>query len=326
MSWKSHPLLRAVRLLAGRLGRARPYALGFAVVVLVLAFVGLVKLVTPARDHPPVVSQSTQTPTPSVAPAPSSPAPPRAAQEPLIAIRDITSRRHRLRGGARLVAARIAVVPQTRAKVADVEIRVFFYDVTRDGEMRPTAAEVAYEWLTPVRDWSDPSPKYLVATYLRPRQRRNRGERLRYGGCIVQVYANGQLQHERSEPEQILAALRRRPGANATPPVAESTPLSAMPDPAAEHDEDDEEPLVEPDSSPIASPAATTPTLPPRQPAVPSPTSTASSSGAPLGKPARGKPGFIYSADDEKFVIDVRGIPSGTEITDPYTGKPLRVP
>jgi hypothetical protein len=42
----------------------------------------------------------------------------------------------------------------------------------------------------------------------------------------------------------------------------------------------------------------------------------------PAGVPVAKKPGFVkspYAQNDA--LIDVRGFPSGTEVTDPYTGK-----
>ena len=229
------------------------------------------------------------------------------------------SRRRRLRDGSRLVAARIGVAPAGETQPGDVEIRVFFYDVSPDGEMHPTNAEVAYEWLTAERDWSDRTPKYLLATYVRPRRPRNADVRLRYGGFIVQAYTNGQLQDQRSEPEHILAALRERSITSRTSPPAISpgtTPATAPVDPVRPR----ERAFTPP-------PTSTGVPVVPRQTAIPSPAaSAASASSAPFGKPAPGKPGFVYSPDNEKFIIDVRGIPPGTEITDPYTGKPIRVP
>jgi hypothetical protein len=71
-------------------------------------------------------------------------------------------------------------------------------------------------------------------------------------------------------------------------------------------------------SAPAAQPPTPTPLL--------SSPAAATSSNAPVGKPAPNKPGFIYSPHDERFIIDVRGVPPGQEIIDPNTGKPLRVP
>ena len=94
--------------------------------------------------------------------------------------------------------------------------------------MRPTEAEVNYEWLTPVRDWTDPSPKYLVATYEGARSRRKSAEQLRYGGFVVRVYFDGQLQAERSEPKELVAALRSEAKPAASPPAVASTPATPI--------------------------------------------------------------------------------------------------
>lgn len=44
------------------------------------------------------------------------------------------------------------------------------------------------------------------------------------------------------------------------------------------------------------------------------------------GKKSDGKPGYIESPHSPGKMIDVRGLPPGTEIEDPYTRKPLLVP
>ena len=323
MSLPSQRVVRAARLLWGRLGGARVYVAAITAAIVVLAGIGVVNLATPSRNDRRVSDQASP-----ATPAPAMPAPPapgadqELAREPLLLITDIKSHRRRLRDRTRLVAARIGVAPQSNAKVADVEIRVSFFDVTPDGEMRPTVADVAYEWLTPVRDWSDPRPKYLVATYVRARRPRNSGERLRYGGFIVQVYANGQLQDERSEPKQVLAKLRRRGAARETENPADHVSPATPADVGTEDDEDadleSDATVLEPaPAAPVVASATQTPT--------PAPVAGAGSSTAPVGKPVPNKPGFIFS-HDEKFIIDVRGMPSGTEITDPYTKKLLRIP
>lgn len=48
----------------------------------------------------------------------------------------------------------------------------------------------------------------------------------------------------------------------------------------------------------------------------------------PVGVRVQERPGFIYSAGsrDRNRVIDVRSLPPGMQICDPYTGKPLLVP
>ena len=54
---------------------------------------------------------------------------------------------------------------------------------------------------------------------------------------------------------------------------------------------------------------------------VPTPTSNPE-----YGKKTEGKPGFIESPYSAGKLIDVRGLPPGTEIEDPYTRRPLLVP
>jgi hypothetical protein len=48
-----------------------------------------------------------------------------------------------------------------------VRIIVSFYDLTKDNKMKPTNARVGYDWLTSARDWTDATPKFLAATYVR---------------------------------------------------------------------------------------------------------------------------------------------------------------
>jgi serine/threonine-protein kinase len=42
-----------------------------------------------------------------------------------------------------------------------VRIGVSFYDLTKDNRMRPTNAQVGYNWLTSARDWTDATPKFV---------------------------------------------------------------------------------------------------------------------------------------------------------------------
>jgi hypothetical protein len=51
-----------------------------------------------------------------------------------------------------------------------------------------------------------------------------------------------------------------------------------------------------------------------------------SSSAIPYASPVPDKPGFVYSPYNPKFLIDVRGFPPGTEVIDPNTSKPFKVP
>jgi hypothetical protein len=140
-------------------------------------------------------------------------------------------------------------------------------------------------------------------------------ERLRYGGFIVRVYSGGKLQDERSQPESLISQLR----SNAPQPQSPT-------------------PMIAPIASPTAVVAAAPPAIPPSSfspppPATPtqsrSPVQTqpvANDQGLPYGKPVPGKPGFVSSPYDAKFLIDVRGFPPGTLVNDPNTNKPFRVP
>jgi hypothetical protein len=85
-----------------------------------------------------------------------------------------------------------------------VRISVSFYDLTKDKRMKPTDARVSYDWLTPVRDWTDATPKFLAATYVRPKTKIPAADGRRYGGFIVRVYFDGQLQDSRSTPPELL--------------------------------------------------------------------------------------------------------------------------
>jgi hypothetical protein len=49
--------------------------------------------------------------------------------------------------------------------------------------------------------------------------------------------------------------------------------------------------------------------------------------GAPFGNPVPGKPGYVTSPNPpSQGYIDVRGYSTGTEVIDPYTQQPIRVP
>jgi len=85
-----------------------------------------------------------------------------------------------------------------------VRIIVSFYDLTKDNRMKPTDARVGYDWLTPATDWADATPKFLAATYVRPKTQTPSSDERRYGGFIVRVYFDGQLQDERATPPDLL--------------------------------------------------------------------------------------------------------------------------
>jgi serine/threonine protein kinase/tetratricopeptide (TPR) repeat protein len=85
-----------------------------------------------------------------------------------------------------------------------VRIVVSFYDLTRDNKMKPTDARVGYDWISPANDWADATPKFLAATYVRPKTQRPSTDERRYGGFVIRVYFDGQLQDSRSSPSDLL--------------------------------------------------------------------------------------------------------------------------
>jgi eukaryotic-like serine/threonine-protein kinase len=85
-----------------------------------------------------------------------------------------------------------------------VRIKVDFYDLTKDNKLKPTNAKVSYNWLSSGRDWTDPTPKFLAATYVRPRNKLPSPDERRFGGFVVCVYFDGQLQDSRASPPELL--------------------------------------------------------------------------------------------------------------------------
>jgi len=70
--------------------------------------------------------------------------------------------------------------------------------------MKPTDARTGYSWLTAAEDWTDTTPKFLAATYVRPKTQAPSPEGRQYGGFIVRVYFDGQLQDVRATPPELL--------------------------------------------------------------------------------------------------------------------------
>src|SRR5438067_11504068 len=85
-----------------------------------------------------------------------------------------------------------------------VRIIVSFYDLTKDNRMKPTDARVGYDWLTPASDWTVATPKFLAATYVRPKTQTVPSDGPRYGGFVVRAYFDGQLQDSRATPPELL--------------------------------------------------------------------------------------------------------------------------
>ena len=70
--------------------------------------------------------------------------------------------------------------------------------------MKLTDARVGYDWLTTERDWTDATPKFLLATYVRPKTQAPPLEGRQYGGFVVSVYFDGKLQDARALPSELL--------------------------------------------------------------------------------------------------------------------------
>jgi serine/threonine protein kinase len=100
-----------------------------------------------------------------------------------------------------------------------VRIAVAFYDLTKDNKLQTTNARVGYDWITATRDWTDASPKFLAATYVRPKAQTPSADERRYGGFAVRVYFDGQLQDSRARPAELLT-LFPAPDQIAAPPSA----------------------------------------------------------------------------------------------------------
>ena len=122
------------------------------------------------------------------------------------------------------LSLRIGVKPRPNTQNGHVvRLAVSFYDVTRDNKMKPTDARTAYDWLTPDRDWTDATPKFIAATYVRPKTQTASPEGRRYGGFAVHVYFDGQLQDARATPPELLT-LFPAPDQVALPPNTATSP------------------------------------------------------------------------------------------------------
>jgi hypothetical protein len=85
-----------------------------------------------------------------------------------------------------------------------VKLVVSFYDLTRGNKMVPTNAQVGYRWLTSATGWAEAVPRFLEATYVRPKTQTPSSGGRRYGGFIVRVYFDGQLEDSRASPPELL--------------------------------------------------------------------------------------------------------------------------
>jgi serine/threonine-protein kinase len=117
---------------------------------------------------------------------------------------------------------KVGAKPRPGIQNGRVSIMVSFYDLTRDNKMKATDARVSYDWLTPARDWTDVTPKFLAATYVRAKNQMPSSDGRRYGGFIVRVYFDGQLQDERATPPELLTLFP--PEGRSASPSASASP------------------------------------------------------------------------------------------------------
>src|SRR5438128_395245 len=64
---------------------------------------------------------------------------------------------------------KVGVKPRPGTQNGHARIIVSFYDRTKDHKMKPTDARTSYSWLNASEDWTDATPKFLVASYVRPK-------------------------------------------------------------------------------------------------------------------------------------------------------------
>jgi eukaryotic-like serine/threonine-protein kinase len=122
------------------------------------------------------------------------------------------------------LSLRIGVKPRPNTQNGHVvRLAVSFYDRTKDNKMKLTDARVGYDWITAPRDWTDATPKFLAATYVRPKTQAPSPDGRQYGGFIVRVYFDGQLQDARATPPELLT-LFPAPDQLAPPPNVAPSP------------------------------------------------------------------------------------------------------
>src|SRR6266513_1285061 len=101
-----------------------------------------------------------------------------------------------------------------------VRILVSFYDLTKDNKMMPTNAQVGYHWLTSATGWAEAAPRFLEATYVRPKTQTLFADVRRYGGFTVRVYFDGKLQDSRASPPDLLTLFPAEDQLTSPPPDA----------------------------------------------------------------------------------------------------------
>jgi hypothetical protein len=126
------------------------------------------------------------------------------SQESILTITETTLSRTTDPNALSHVTLKVGVKPRPGTQNGRASIIVSFYDRTKDNKMKPTNARTSYSWLNASEDWTDATPKFLIATYLRPKIPSRSTEERKYGGFIVRVYFDGQLQDARATPTELL--------------------------------------------------------------------------------------------------------------------------
>jgi serine/threonine protein kinase/tetratricopeptide (TPR) repeat protein/ketosteroid isomerase-like protein len=169
-------------------------------------------------------------PSPTALPSPSGAMSPPAIPRKLtaVALTETTLLRNTDPEAAVNLSLKIGVTPKANTSNGHtVDIRVSFFDLTQDNKLVPTNARTRYQWITANRDWAEPTPKYLVATYVRPKTRAK--DSRKYGGYIIRVYFDGEFQDEKAAPVTLLKSFPTDSGAIAPVKTPISVPASPTP-------------------------------------------------------------------------------------------------
>jgi TolB-like protein/predicted Ser/Thr protein kinase/cytochrome c-type biogenesis protein CcmH/NrfG len=128
----------------------------------------------------------------------------RASQDTILKITETTLSEISDPNALSHLTLKVGVKPRPGTQNGHARIIVSFYDRTKDNKMKPTDARTSYSWLNASEDWTDATPKFLVATYVRPKTQSRSADGREYGGFIVRVYFDGQLQDARATPPELL--------------------------------------------------------------------------------------------------------------------------
>src|SRR5207253_4142595 len=111
-----------------------------------------------------------------------------ASQDTILAITETTLSETADPNAQTHLTLRVGVKPRPGTQNGHVvRIKVDFYDLTKDNRLTLTNAKVSYDWLSSGRDWTDPTPKFLAATYVRPKSKLPPPDKRRFGGFVVCV-------------------------------------------------------------------------------------------------------------------------------------------